>query len=110
MTQENTYLSSLSRSYGYWLTGDQLVLNTGQGALTFRKTPPDSVQDQTHLLQNTKWYLINYNQQSSVVGNAEPFIFLNLDFTFFGNTGCNEMSGEYATNLDQIAFNNISVG
>jgi heat shock protein HslJ len=110
MVHENNYMSSLSRTYGYWLTGNQLVLNTGQGALTFRNTPPDSAQDQTHLLQNIKWFLINYNQQSSVVGNSEPFIFFNLDETFFGNTGCNEMSGMYATNLDQLSFTNISVG
>jgi heat shock protein HslJ len=110
MDQENSYLSSLSRAYGFWLTGDQLVINTGSGALTYRTTPPDSAQDQTHLLQNVKWYLINYNVQPSVVGTAEPFIFFNLDSTFFGNTGCNEMSGEYTTQLETITFNNINVG
>ena len=110
MIQENNFTSSLGRTYGYWLTGNQLVLNTGQGALTFRSTPPDSAQDQTHLLQNVKWFLINYNQQPSAVGNSEPFIFLNLDNTFSGHTGCNEMSGKYSTNLDQISFTNISVG
>ena len=110
LVQENNFTSSLSRTYGYWLTGNQLVLNTGQGALTFRKTPPDSSQDQTHLLQNIKWFLINYNQQPSVVGSSEPFIFFNLDFTFFGITGCNEMSGQYTTSLDQIGITNISSG
>ena len=110
MIQENNFLSSLSRTYGYWLTGDQLVLNTGQGALTFRRTPPDSAQDQTHLLQNIKWFLINYNQQPSVVGNSDPFIFFNLDNTFIGHTGCNEMRGDYSTDLDQISFTNINSG
>ena len=110
MIQENNYLATLGRSYGYWLTGDQLVLNTGLGALTFRINPPDSAQDQTHLLQNVKWYLINYNVQPSVVGSAEPFIFFNLDNTFTGNTGCNEISGAYSTNLEQITFSNINVG
>ena len=110
MIQENNFISSLRRTYGYWLTGKQLVLNTGQGALTFRDTPPDSAQDQTHLLQNIKWFLINYNQQPSVAGNSEPFIFFNLDNTFLGNTGCNEVSGRYSTNLDQISITNISVG
>ena len=110
MVQENNFMSSLGRTYGYWLTGNQLVLNTGKGALTFRDTPPDSAQDQTHLLQNNKWFLINYNQQPSVVGSSEPFIFFNLDYTFLGNTGCNELSGGYSTNLDQISITNISVG
>jgi heat shock protein HslJ len=110
MDQENSYLSSLSRAYGFWLTGDQLVINTGLGALTYRINPPDSAQDQTHLLQNVKWYLINYNVQPSVVGTAEPFIFFDLDNTFFGNTGCNEMSGEYTTEIDNISFSNIDVG
>ncbi len=110
MDQENTFLSSLSRAYGYWLTGNQLVINTGLGALTYRQAPPDSVQDQAHLLQNEKWFLINYNVQPSVVGNAEPYLFFNLDNTFFGNSGCNEISGEYATNLENISFKNIDVG
>jgi len=105
-----SYLSSLSRSYGYWLTGDQLVINTGQGALTFRVSPPVSSQDQTHLLQNIKWYLINYNEQPSVAGNAEPFLFFNLDYTFFGNTGCNEIGGEYTTDLERVSIKNISIG
>jgi heat shock protein HslJ len=110
MDQENSYLSSLSRAYGYWLTGNQLVVNTGLGALTFRQTPPDSAQDQVHLLQNVKWYLINYNDKPSVVGHTEPFIFFNLDNTFFGNTGCNEISGGYSSELESISFNNILAG
>lgn len=110
MEQENSYLSSLSRAYGYWLTGNQLVVNTGLGALTFRQNPPDSVKDQTHLLQNVKWYLINYNDKSSVVGIGEPFIFFNLDNTFFGNTGCNEMSGDYTTQQESITIQNINAG
>ena len=110
MDQENNYLSALNRAYGYWLTNNQLVINTGLGALTYRPTPPDSSQDQAHLLQNVKWYLTNYNDKPSVLGNAEPFLFLNLDNTFFGNTGCNEMSGGYATNLENISFSNIDVG
>ena len=44
--QEQTYLQALSRSYGYWLTGDQLIINTGQGALTYRSTPAAQSSDQ----------------------------------------------------------------
>lgn len=110
MDQENTYLSALDRSYGYWLTGSQLVVNTGLGALTYRQTPPESSQDQLHLLQNVKWFLIYYNDKPSVEGNAEPFLFFNLDNTFFGNTGCNEMSGAFTTELEQINFSEIQVG
>lgn len=110
LTQEDQYLGALGRAYGYWLTGDQLVVNSGQGALTYRKSPPESASDQTHLLQNIKWYLVNYNQQPSVSGNAEPFLFFNLDYTFFGNTGCNEVSGEYTTDLGQISITGISAG
>ena len=110
MEQENSYLNSLGRAYGYWLTGNQLVVNTGLGALTYRQNPPDSARDQTHLLQNVKWYLINYNDKPSVVGTTEPFIFFNLDNTFFGNTGCNEMSGGYTTQQEAITFQNINAG
>jgi heat shock protein HslJ len=110
MDQENNYLNALNRAYGYWLTNNQLVINTGLGALTYRQAPPDSSQDQAHLLQNVKWYLANYNDKPSVVGNAEPFLFFNLDNTYFGNTGCNGVSGGYATNLENISFSNIDVG
>jgi heat shock protein HslJ len=110
MDQENAYLSALGRSYGYWLTGNQLVINTGLGALTYRQNPPDSSQDQAHLLQNVKWYLIYYNDKSSVVGNAEPSLFFNLDNTFFGNTGCNDLNGVYETALEMITIINVQVG
>jgi heat shock protein HslJ len=110
MDQENNYLNALNRAYGYWLTNNQLVINTGLGALTYRQTPPDSSQDQAHLLQNVKWYLTNYNDKPSVVGSAEPFLFFNLDNTFFGNTGCNDMSGGYATSQENISFSSIDVG
>jgi heat shock protein HslJ len=110
MDQEISYLNSLSRAYGYWFTGNQLVVNTGSGALTYRQNPPESAQDQTHLLQNVKWYLVNYNDKSSLVGTGEPFIFFNLDNTFSGFTGCNEMGGEYATQLDSITFLDIAAG
>jgi heat shock protein HslJ len=110
MDQENTYLNVLNRAYGYWLTHNQLVINTGLGALTYRQAPPDSSQDQAHMLQNVKWYLTNYNDKPSVVGSAEPFLFFNLDNTFFGNTGCNDMNGGYATNQENISFSSIDVG
>ncbi|MGW8226853.1 MAG: META domain-containing protein, partial [Anaerolineales bacterium] len=110
MDQENSYLNSLSRSYGYWLTGNQLVVNTGLGTLTFRQNPPESAKDQTHLLQNKKWYLVNYNDKPSVVGTGEPFIFFNPDSTFSGFTGCNELGGEYATQLENITFTDIAAG
>jgi heat shock protein HslJ len=110
MEQENDYLSALGRAYGYWLTGNQLVINTGLGALTYRQNPPDSSRDQTHLLQNVKWFLVTYNTQPSVSGNAEPFLFLNLDQTFFGNTGCNDLNGIYETNVESINFSQVNVG
>ena len=108
--QENNYLSALSRAYGYWLTGNQLVINTGLGALTYRQNTPDSSRDQTHLLQNVKWFLVSYNTQPSVTGYVEPFLFFNLDLTFLGNTGCNEINGQYETNFEQIDISSFSVG
>jgi hypothetical protein len=47
--QEGNYMNMLSRGYGYWVSGDQLILNTGLGALTYRTTLPRRVM-WTHLL------------------------------------------------------------
>ncbi len=49
MDQEGTYMNMLARAYGYWQTGDQFILNTGQGVLTYRSSKPAESADQTHL-------------------------------------------------------------
>lgn len=108
MDQETTYLQSLSRSFGYWLTGNQLIINTGQGTLTYRSTRPPQSSDQTHLLVSKNWFLISYNNTYSVPGTQEPFILFNPNGTLTGFTGCNNLNGDYRTNINQITISSLS--
>ncbi|MDX1435209.1 MAG: META domain-containing protein, partial [Anaerolineales bacterium] len=108
--QEQLYINSLNRAYGYWLTGDHLIINTGLGTLAYFRNRPDSSLDQTHLLINKTWFLTSFDTTESVAGNAEPTLSFNGDGTFSGNTGCNPVSGNYETMVRNIAFSSINVG
>lgn len=109
MDQETVYLQSLSRTYGFWLTGDQLILNTGLGALTFRSVAPPQSADQTYLLQANRWFLFFYNTFLSTPGpEGDANLVFNPDFTLTGYTGCNQIQGRYSTNINQITFSEIS--
>ena len=45
MEQERTYLQALNRAYGYWFTGDQLIINSGSGTLIYRTCPAPQSSD-----------------------------------------------------------------
>ncbi len=109
MDQEVSYINVLSRGYGYWQTGDQLIVNTGLGALTYHTAPPPSSADQTHLLVEQTWYLISYDKSYSTAGTQEPYSKFNADGTLTGFTGCNNYSGNYTTNIQGIAITNLNV-
>jgi heat shock protein HslJ len=108
MEQESAYVSMLSRAYGYWVTGDQLILNTGLGVLTYRSTQPTESYDQTHLLVGQTWYLVSYKETYSEAGAQEPYTIFNTDGTLAGYTGCNTFSGVYSTNVQQITITNLN--
>ncbi|MEJ2754087.1 MAG: META domain-containing protein, partial [Chloroflexota bacterium] len=57
MDQETAYFAWLGSAYGFNRAGDQLLISTADGVLTFNSTP---ILDQTRELQNTNWYLISY--------------------------------------------------
>jgi len=108
MEQESTYMNMLSRGFGYWQTGDQLILNTGQGVLTYRSSKPAESADQTHLLVEKTWYLVSYNSSYSEAGTQEPFTLFKTDGTLTGFSGCNSFQGAYSTNIQQITISNLS--
>jgi heat shock protein HslJ len=108
MEQERTYIDVLSRTFGYWQTGDQLILNTGNGVLTYRRSQAQNSFDQTHLLVGQTWYLVAFANLNSVAGAQEPFTLFNADGTLTGYTGCNTFQGSYRTSIQQIAISNIS--
>lgn len=107
MDQEKSYLQVLSRTYGYWLTENQLILNSGQGVLTYRRTRPPESNDQTHLLVGMKWYLISYNDTYSVAGAKEPFAQFNADGKMLGYTGCNDLAGSFKTDINNITISDL---
>ncbi len=73
MDFEKTYMSALANAYGFWLTGDQLIINSGAGALTYRLSQPPAANDQAYLLTGRNWFLISYNANYSTAGTQEPF-------------------------------------
>ena len=92
MEQEGGYLDWLSKAYAYNRAGDQLLISTQNGVLTYNSTP---VQDQSQELQNRTWYLVSVGNLTAVpFSNATTFF--NSDGTSVsGNTGCNEFNGAY---------------
>jgi heat shock protein HslJ len=92
MEQETTYFAWLSSAYGYDRAGDQLLIPTANGVLTFNSTP---ILDQSRDLQNTTWYLISYETLNAIPGSNPTAFFATDGKTISGNTGCNEYSGAY---------------
>jgi heat shock protein HslJ len=108
MDQEKAYVNMLSRAYGYWQTGDQLIVNTGQGVLTYRSTIPGSSYDQTHLLVGPTWFLISYGSTYSTPGSQEPYTLFKTDGTLEGFTGCNTLKGNFTTATQGITITNLN--
>ena len=101
-------MTALGRAYGYWQTGDQLILNTGMGTLTYRSSLPDASLDQTYLLTGTNWFLLSYNANYSVPGEQEPFTLFNPNGTLTGYTGCNNFQGSW-TSSPAAPFNKLTI-
>jgi heat shock protein HslJ len=108
MEQEKSYVADLSRAYGYWQTGTQLVINTGVGVLTYQNTKPGSSFDQTHLLVGPTWYLISYGSTYSSEGTQEPYTLFKSDGTLEGYTGCNAFQGKFTTQIQAITVTNLN--
>ncbi|NJD58662.1 MAG: META domain-containing protein [Anaerolineae bacterium] len=108
MDQEGAYINMLSRAFGYWQTGNQLIINTGLGVLTYRTSRPDTSADQTHLLVGRTWYLVSYNNSRSQAGDKEPFTLFNADGTLTGYSGCNSFQGTYTTNILGITISQLN--
>jgi heat shock protein HslJ len=108
MEQESDYVDRLSRAYGYWVTGDQMIINTGRGALTYRTTRPPESSDQAHLLVEQTWYLISYQNRYSVPGSEEPYTLFQANGSLTGYTGCNTFQGTYSTNVLEITIETLA--
>ena len=92
MEQEGGYLDWLSRAYAYNRAGDQLLISTEHGVLTYNSTP---VQDQSQELQNKTWYLVSVGTLKAVPGSNATTFFNSDGSSVNGNSGCNEFNGAY---------------
>ena len=92
MDQEANYFAWLGTAYGFDRAGDQLLISTANGILTFNSAP---ILDQARELQNKTWYLISYETLTAIPG-SNPTAFFDVDGkTISGTTGCNDYSGAY---------------
>ncbi len=106
MDQETTYFAWLSSAYGFDRAGDQLLVPTASGVLTFNSTP---ILDQVRELQNTTWYLISYETLTAIPGSNPTAFFATDGSTVSGTTGCNEYSGAYSAQQgNQLAISGFS--
>lgn len=92
MEQEGGYLDWLSRAYAYNRVGNQLLISTQHGILTYNSSP---VQNQIQELQNRTWYLVSVGNLTAVPGSNATTFFNSDGTSVSGNTGCNQFNGAY---------------
>ncbi|HID51656.1 MAG TPA: META domain-containing protein, partial [Anaerolineae bacterium] len=87
MEQEGGYFDWLSKAYNYDRAGDQLLISTANGVLTYNSTP---ILDQSRELQNITWYLLSYETLNAIPGSNPTAFFAADGSSLNGNTGCND--------------------
>ncbi len=103
MDQEGGYFDWLSKAYAFDRAGDQLLISTANGVLTYNSTP---VLDQAHELQNKTWYMVTIELFDAVAGSAPTAFFAPDGVSLNGVTGCNEYNGAY----DAVQGNGLTIG
>lgn len=92
MDQESTYFTWLQTAYAFNRAGDQLLLSTASGILTYNSRP---VLDQANLLVNRTWYLLSYEALNAVAGSNPTAFFAADGSAVSGTTGCNSYTGSF---------------
>jgi heat shock protein HslJ len=105
MEQEQAYLAFLQEATSYSIAGEQLLINTASGVLTYSANQPEPSLDQTAELQGRTWYLVSYGNLAPVQF-AEPTAIFDTSGTVSGVTGCNDYNGPYTTEPGNV----LSVG
>jgi heat shock protein HslJ len=93
MDQESTYLAWLGTAYTYDRAGDQLLIPTANGVLTYGSQP---VLDQSRQLQNVTWHGVSYETAPAVRGSEPTAFFATDGSSLSGKTGCNDYQGAYS--------------
>ena len=102
MDQEAAYLKALGEAKTYKVKGDQLTLADANN------TSLAVYNAQSQDLSGTSWETTGYNNGNQAVTGPLEGTTLTADFgkdgTLSGNSGCNNFSGDYKVNGDQITI------
>jgi heat shock protein HslJ len=102
MDQENAYLKALGDAKTYAVKGDQLTL------IGANNTSLAVYKAQSQDLAGTSWEAVNYNNGKQAVVGLITDTTLTADFgkdgVLSGKAGCNNYSGGYKTNGNQITI------
>ena len=108
MAQEQAFLANLEKIASYQIVANQLHMADADGAVLLAFEP----QEQTPLT-GTLWQVTMVNNgQEAVVGiieGTELTATFEEDGTVFGSGGCNNFSGGYTIDGDQIAIDPLAV-
>ena len=102
MDQESSYLKALGEIRSFAVTGDQLTLkdSSEQILLVYKAQAQD--------LSGTAWDVTGYNNGkqavTSVLAGTALTAAFGPDGTIAGHSGCNEFSGPYSVNGNQITI------
>ncbi len=104
--QESSYFTWLQSAYGFDRAGNQLLISTANGILTFNSTP---ILDQANELQNITWYLISYEALNAIPGSNPTAFFASDGSSINGKTGCNDYNGAYkAEQGNKLTISNLN--
>ncbi len=92
LDQEGGYFDWLGKAYAYDRAGDQLLISTANGVLTYNSSP---VLDQSQELQSGTWYLVSVGNLTAVPGSGASTTFAPDGSSLSGSTGCNDFNGSY---------------
>jgi heat shock protein HslJ len=102
MDQETAYLKSLEEAQTFAVNGDQLTLTAGDG------TKLAVYKAQSQELAGSSWAATAFNNGSQAVIGVLEGTTLTLDFdkdgNLSGNAGCNNFTGTYQLDGDQITI------
>lgn len=98
MDQEATYFTWLQSAFTFDRVGDQLLVSTASGVLTFNSTP---ILNQANELVDRTWFLTAY-ESSNVIRGTNPTAVFAVDGSLGGTTGCNDYNGSYTTGQGNV--------
>lgn len=102
MTQERAYYEALQAAVRYEISGEQLIIEYGEGQqLVFMRV---------NSLSGSQWQLVSYGEadiQTPVIGDSVVTLVFGEDNQVGGFSGCNSYGGTYEVAADTLAVKEI---